>query len=40
MISAEKKVKAWLKSDQQSAALPGFETMADIISALERSLGA
>ena len=40
VISAEKKVKAWLKSDQQSAALPGFETMADIISALERSLGA
>jgi len=40
VISAEKKVKAWLKSDQQSAALPGFETMADIIAALERSLGA
>jgi chromosomal replication initiator protein len=40
VISAEKKVRTWLKTDEHSAMLPGFETVADIVAALERSLGA
>ena len=39
VISAENKVKTWLKNELRSAALPGFETVGDIVAALERNLG-
>ena len=38
VISAEKKVVGWLKDEQQRPPLAGFETVADILSSLERSL--
>jgi chromosomal replication initiator protein len=40
VISAEKKVQAWLRDEEQNALLPGFETIADLLADLERSLGA
>jgi chromosomal replication initiator protein len=40
VISAEKKVLDWLKQDERSKLLTGFESMADVLGALERSLGA
>jgi len=40
VISAEKKVASWLKDEQQRPPLAGFETVADVLSSLERSLGA
>jgi chromosomal replication initiator protein len=40
VISAEKKVVGWLKDEQQSPPLAGFETVAEILQSLERSLGA
>jgi chromosomal replication initiator protein len=40
VISAEKKVLAWLKDEQQRPPLAGFETVADVLASLERSLGA
>jgi chromosomal replication initiator protein len=40
VISAEKKVAGWLKDEQQRPPLAGFETVADVLSSLERSLGA
>jgi len=40
VISAEKKVAGWLKDEQQSPPLAGFETVADVLSSLERTLGA
>ena len=40
VISAEKKVISWLKDEQQRPPLAGFETVADVLSSLERSLGA
>ena len=40
VISAEKKVKTWLLDEARSGLLAGFETMGDILAALERSLGA
>ena len=39
VISAEKKVVGWLKEEQQTGLLAGFERVADAIAALERSLG-
>jgi chromosomal replication initiator protein len=39
VISAEKKVAAWLRDEQVTGLLAGFESMADILAALERSLG-
>ena len=40
VISAEKKVLSWLKDERQSPPLAGFETVADILATLERTLGA
>lgn len=40
VISAEKKVAAWLKDEARMGLLAGFETVADVLSSLERSLGA
>jgi chromosomal replication initiator protein len=40
VISAEKKVIGWLKDEQQNGLLPGFETIADLLADLERTLGA
>jgi chromosomal replication initiator protein len=40
VISAEKKVAAWLKDEQQRPPLAGFDTIADVLASLERSLGA
>jgi chromosomal replication initiator protein len=39
VISAEKKVLGWLRDEQRNALLAGFETVADALAALERSLG-
>jgi chromosomal replication initiator protein len=39
VISAEKKVAGWLRAEEQSALLPGFETVADLVAELERILG-
>ncbi len=40
VISAERKVETWLRAEQQGAVLPGFETVADVLVDLERTLGA
>jgi chromosomal replication initiator protein len=40
VISAEKKVQGWLRDEEQSSLLPGFETVADLLADLERTLGA
>jgi chromosomal replication initiator protein len=40
VISAEKKVQGWLRDEQRSSLLPGFETVAEILADLERTLGA
>jgi chromosomal replication initiator protein len=40
VISGEKKVQAWLRDEERSALLPGFETVADLLADLERTLGA
>ncbi len=40
VISAEKKVLGWLKAEERNALLAGFETVSDVLGALERSLGA
>jgi chromosomal replication initiator protein len=40
VIAAEKRVASWIKSEQARGLLPGFESIADILAALERSLGA
>jgi chromosomal replication initiator protein len=40
VISAEKKVQSWLKQEERSKLLAGFESIADILATLERSLGA
>ncbi|WP_406698488.1 chromosomal replication initiator protein DnaA [Singulisphaera sp. Ch08] len=39
VISAEKKVLGWLRDEERSALLAGFETVSDILAALERTLG-
>jgi chromosomal replication initiator protein len=38
VISAERKVQGWLRDEQGSALLPGFESIAEILADLERSL--
>lgn len=40
VIAAEKKVKGWLADEQRSNLLAGFESVSDMLAALERSLGA
>jgi chromosomal replication initiator protein len=40
VIAAEKKVLGWLRAEERCALLAGFETAADILAALERTLGA
>jgi chromosomal replication initiator protein len=40
VISAEKKVQSWLLAEERSSLLPGFETVADLLADLERTLGA
>jgi chromosomal replication initiator protein len=40
VIAAEKKVNKWLKSEKRIVLLPGFETVADLLTDLERTLGA
>jgi chromosomal replication initiator protein len=40
VISAEKKVQGWLRDEERSSLLPGFETVADLLADLERTLGA
>ena len=40
VIAAEKKVAAWLRDEQRNGLLAGFETVADVLADLERSLGA
>ncbi len=39
VISAEKKVLGWLRDEERSSLLPGFETVAEILADLERTLG-
>ena len=38
VMAAEKKVQKWLQSEKRIAHLPGFETMAELLYDLERSL--
>jgi chromosomal replication initiator protein len=40
VISADKKIQRWLRAEKRIALLPGFETVADLLSDLERALGA
>jgi chromosomal replication initiator protein len=40
VISAEKKVLGWLRDEQRCPPLAGFESVGDVLAALERSLGA
>jgi len=40
VISAVKKVESWLRAEERSALLPGFETVADLLVDLEQTLGA
>jgi chromosomal replication initiator protein len=40
VISAEKKVASWLQAELRNGLLAGFDTIADILAALERELGA
>lgn len=39
VISAEKKVIDWLRDEERNGLLAGFETISDILSALEQALG-
>jgi chromosomal replication initiator protein len=39
VISAEKKVRDWLKHEERSKLLTGFESIADVLAALEHALG-
>ena len=39
VISAEKKVQAWLRAEERNGLLPGFETVADVLADLEATLG-
>ena len=40
VISAEKKVVGWLRDEERNALPAGFETVSDVLNALERTLGA
>ncbi len=39
VISADRKVQRWLRDEERTALLPGFETVADVLVDLERTLG-
>jgi chromosomal replication initiator protein len=39
VISAEKKVEGWLRAEERTGLLPGFETVGDLVADLERILG-
>ncbi len=39
VISAEKKVEGWLRTEERTGLLPGFETVGDLLADLERMLG-
>ncbi len=39
VISAEKKVMAWIKDEKQRPPLAGFETISDVLASLEQALG-
>lgn len=39
VISAEKKVLGWLRDEERNALLAGFETISDILTAIEREIG-
>jgi len=39
VMSAEQKVQKWLRSEKEITLLPGFRTVADLLSDLERALG-
>jgi chromosomal replication initiator protein len=38
VVAAQRKVQVWLRAEKQSSLLPGFETVADLLADLERSL--
>jgi chromosomal replication initiator protein len=40
VIAAEKKVRGWLRDEDQTRLLAGFESVSDVLGALERTLGA
>jgi chromosomal replication initiator protein len=40
VISAEKKVQTWIDEESRTGLLAGFETIGDLLAALERALGA
>lgn len=40
VISAEKKVLKWIRAEERNGLLAGFETISDVLSALEHDLGA
>jgi chromosomal replication initiator protein len=40
VIAAEKKVRRWLRDEERTGLLPGFETISDLLADLERTLGA
>lgn len=40
VIAAEKKVRTWLEEEKRSNLLSGFESVADVLGALEQALGA
>jgi chromosomal replication initiator protein len=39
VIAAEKKVETWLRAEERSGLLPGFETVVDVLADLEATLG-
>ena len=39
VISADKKVRAWLSNESRCGLLAGFETVAELLAALERAIG-
>jgi chromosomal replication initiator protein len=39
VIAAEKKVEGWLRAEERTGLLPGFETVGDLLADLERMLG-
>jgi chromosomal replication initiator protein len=38
-IAAEKKVAGWVRDEQRTGLLAGFESIADVLASLERELG-
>jgi chromosomal replication initiator protein len=39
VISAERRVQAWLRDEERAAFLPGFESILDVLADLEKTLG-